>query len=133
MVNRSSIVQLIEKFVTLQPIHIWVDPGPTTFSHTTDISFNVWKNLGCSLFARRYSENAILFIFLGVLRCFNSPGIASRCYLFTSGYQPLRLVGSPIQDPASQSLFAAHRRLSQLTTPFIAILCQGIHYTPLVA
>ena len=34
--------------------------------------------LGSSLFARRYSGNRGFFLFLGVLRCFSSPGWASR-------------------------------------------------------
>ena len=29
-------------------------------------------------------------------------------------------------------MFAAHRRFSQLTTPFIASRCQGIHHMPLI-
>lgn len=33
-------------------------------------------SLGCSPFARRYLGNRYCFFFLGVLRCFNSPGIA---------------------------------------------------------
>ena len=33
--------------------------------------------LGCSRFARRYSGNRILFLFLRVLRCFSSPGYPS--------------------------------------------------------
>ncbi len=42
-------------------------------------------------------------------------------------------MGCPIRKSPGQSLFAAHRSLSQLTTSFIAGLRQGIHRTPLVA
>jgi hypothetical protein len=45
----------------------------------------------------------------------------------------LARVGCPIRRSPGQSLFAAHRRLSQLTTSFIDSWCQGIHRTPLVA
>ena len=39
--------------------------------------------LGCSHFARRYSGNRILFLFLRLLRCFNSAGIAFMTYVFS--------------------------------------------------
>ena len=42
-------------------------------------------------------------------------------------------MGFPIRKPPDQSLFAAPRGLSQLTTSFIAFWCQGIHHIPLVA
>jgi hypothetical protein len=38
----------------------------------------------------------------------------------------LPAVGSPIRKSPGQSLFAAHRGLSQLTTSFIALRRQGI-------
>ena len=46
---------------------------------------NGWRpwhdsGLGCSPFARRYSGNRCLFLFLRVLRCFTSPGVASMGY-----------------------------------------------------
>ena len=42
-------------------------------------------------------------------------------------------VGFPIRTSPGQSLFAAHRSFSQLTTSFIDTCRQGIHRTPLVA
>ncbi len=40
-------------------------------------------NLGWSAFARRYSQNRYYFLFLRVLRYFNSPGFTSpKGYLF---------------------------------------------------
>ncbi len=38
------------------------------------------RGLGCSPFARHYSGNRLRFLFLGVLRCFTSPGIALKPY-----------------------------------------------------
>ena len=38
------------------------------------------RGLGCSPFARHYSGNRLRFLFLGVLRCFTSPGIALEPY-----------------------------------------------------
>ena len=42
-------------------------------------------------------------------------------------------MGFPIRRSSGQSLFAAHRGLSQLATSFVAVLRQGIHRTPLIA
>ena len=39
--------------------------------------------LGCSPFARRYLGNRVFFLFLRLLRCFSSPGIASHAYGFS--------------------------------------------------
>ncbi len=39
--------------------------------------------LGSFLFARRYLGNRVFFLFLGVLRCFSSPGLASYTYEFS--------------------------------------------------
>ncbi len=41
--------------------------------------------------------------------------------------------GCPIRKSPDQKLFAPPRGLSQLTTSFVASLCQGIHRMPFVA
>ena len=56
-------------------------PDPTAV-----LACNVKTGLGCSPFARRYSGNRFCFLFLRVLRCFNSPGVASTTYGFSSRY-----------------------------------------------
>jgi hypothetical protein len=61
------------------------------------------------------------------------PGLASPPYEFRWRSRGLPSRGCPIRRSPGQSLFAAHRGLSQLTTSFIAGLRQGIHRTPLVA
>ena len=38
--------------------------------------------LGCFLFARRYLENRVFFLFLLLLRCFSSQGLTSLSYVF---------------------------------------------------
>ena len=48
--------------------------GPTTPENKS-------SGLGSSVFARRYSQNRFLFLFLRLLRCFTSPGVASMRYL----------------------------------------------------
>ena len=61
------------------------------------------------------------------------PGLTSPPYEFGWRSRGLPSRGCPIRRSSGQSLFAAHRSLSQLTTSFIAGLRQGIHRTPLVA
>jgi hypothetical protein len=61
------------------------------------------------------------------------PGLAAPAYVFSWRARGLPSRGCPIRKSSGQSLFAAHRSLSQLTTSFIAVLRQGIHRTPLVA
>ena len=61
------------------------------------------------------------------------PGSATPAYEFSRRDRGLPSTGCPIRRSPGQSLFAAHRSLSQLATSFIAVLCQGIHCTPLVA
>src|SRR5258705_7516688 len=73
--------------------------------------------LGCSAFARRYWWNHYCFLVLEVLRWFTS----LRCppQPMDSAEDPPVLAGGgyPIRESPGQSLFAAHRGFSQLTTP----------------
>ena len=67
------------------------------------------------------------FLFLGVLRCFSSPGwLSSKRNIFGKPK-----MGCPIRIPADLGSCAAPRSFSQLYTSFIARICQGIHHTPL--
>ena len=61
------------------------------------------------------------------------PGSATPSYGFRWRDPGLPWMGCPIRKSPGQSLFAANRSLSQLTTSFFAVLRQGIHRTPLVA
>ena len=61
---------------------------------------------------------------------FHFPG----CRLARESAQYTTLLGSvgfPIRESWDQRLFAPPPGLSQLTTPFIACWCQGIHFLPL--
>ena len=64
---------------------------------------------------------SILFLFLRLLRCFTSPGIAYPS-LFYSGRNNdvLPPLGYPIRESPDQSVLTAPRSLSQLIAPFIA-------------
>ena len=61
------------------------------------------------------------------------PPLPSTTYGFSSGSSGIAGGGFPIRKSPGQSLFAAHRGLSQLTASFIDFQRQGIHRTPLVA
>ena len=61
------------------------------------------------------------------------PGLATSPYGFRRRSRGVPSRGCPIRKSPGQSLFAAHRGFSQLTTPFIDFWRQGIHRTPLVA
>ena len=45
------------------------------------------SSLGCSLFARRYCGNRFCFLFLWLLRCFNSPGSLLHIYLLNMQFK----------------------------------------------
>ena len=64
---------------------------------------------------------------------FHFPSFASPAYVFSRRWHGFTVPGFPIRKSPDQSLFAAPRGLSQLTTSFIASQCQGIHRAPLVA
>ena len=87
-----------------------------------------YSGLGSSRFARRYSGSRNCFLFLGVLRCFNSPGSLLLPYFIQAGVTPhdgCRV--SPFGHPRIEARSAAPRGFSQPPTSFIGIRRQGIH------
>ena len=86
------------------------------------------SGLGSSRFARRYSGSHCCFLFLGVLRCFNSPGSLHWPYFVQARVTPhdgCRV--SPFGHPRIEARSAAPRGFSQPPTSFIGIRRQGIH------
>ena len=82
------------------------------------------QGLGCSPFARRYLGNKCLFLFLGLLRCFSSPGFASGAYVFSARYPDITLDGLPHSEIlglkhvcGSPRLIAAYHVLHRLSMP----------------
>ena len=79
------------------------------------------RGLGCSPFARHYLGNHLRFIFLGVLRCFTSPGIASRPYFIQTAIMPHNRHGvSPfgnLRIKACLPLPEAYRSLLRPSSP----------------
>ena len=76
---------------------------------------------------------SLLFSFPPGTEMVHFPGLTSPPYVFRWRSRGLPSRGCPIRKSSGQSLFAAHRSLSQLTTSFIDSWRQGIHRTPLVA
>ena len=94
----------------------------------TPPGFTTMLGLGSSRFARRYSGSRCCFPFLGVLRCFSSPGSLHLPYFIQAGVPPHdgRWV-SPFGHPRIEAWSAAPRGFSQPPTSFIGIWRQGIH------
>jgi hypothetical protein len=109
---------------TFQFLHLSIEVprrGPTT--PRTSPRFGLFR------FRSPLLTESILFLFLRLLRCFTSPGIA---YLFLTSPAGipgrasekndgvLTPPGYPIRKSPDQSVIAAPRSLSQLSTSFIA-------------
>ena len=82
------------------------------------------SGLGSSAFARHYLRNLFWFLFLWVLRCFTSPGIASVTYVFSYRWYRITGTGFPHSDtPGSKRycrsprFIAAWRVLHRLSEP----------------
>ena len=94
-------------------------PGPTT-----PASPEGDPGLGSFPFARRYSGNRSLFLFLQVLRWFTSLSSLRRAYFIQLGMVPVSRTGFPHSDTPGSSLacssprlFAAGRVLRRLLAP----------------
>ena len=101
---------------TFQVLHLSIvipHRGPTT--PETSLRFGLFR------FRSPLLTESILFLFLRLLRCFTSPGIA-YLFLFYSEKNDdvLMSSGYPIRKSPDQSVIAAPRSLSQLSTSFIA-------------
>src|SRR5438067_3189537 len=74
----------------------------------------------------------------GIAVAFSSSGyldvsVPRVCFSLAGDDRPCGRPGCPIRKSWDHSLFAAPPGLSQLTTSFVASLCQGIHRAPLRA
>lgn len=80
---------------------------------------NVGRGLGFSAFAHRYLQNLFWCLFLRVIRCFNSPGIApSRVVMvLMTGFPHSEINGSMLVY-SSPSLIAANHVLLRLSMPW---------------
>ena len=87
----------------------------------------VWAS---SAFARRYWRNHSCLLFLRLLRCFTSPGVAHPALWIRAGAPPSRGAGCPIRTPPDRRPHAPPRGFSQLAASFIACRRQGIRRAP---
>jgi hypothetical protein len=85
----------------------------------------LFTGLGCFHFARRYYGNRVCFIFLQLLRCFNSLGCLYPTYEFIGSSR-----GCPIGGSSDQCLFPAPRSVSPVFAPFIVSGCLGLRRKP---
>jgi hypothetical protein len=76
---------------------------------------------------------SLRFLFLGLLRCFTSPRVASADYEFIRRYSGVTRSGLSHSEIHGSKPIAAPRGLSQLITSFIASWHLGIHHKLLVA
>ena len=82
------------------------------------------EGLGCSAFARHYLRNHCCFLFLRVLRCFTSPGVAPQPYEFrlrrsdmTRSRFPRSEIPGSKRACRSPGLIAAYHVLLRLPMP----------------
>ena len=85
----------------------------------------LFTGLGWSRFARRYYGNRVCFLFLQLLRCFNSLGCLYPTYEFIGSSR-----GCPIRVSSDQSLLPAPRSVSPVSAPFIVSGCLGLRRKP---
>ena len=90
--------------------------------------------LGCFAFAHHYLRNRLFTFFSSRYLDVSVPWVPFT-YTIDSCMDTAALpaVSFLIRKSTGQSLFAAHRSLSQLVTSFIGAWCQGIHPMPLLA
>ena len=89
--------------------------------------------LGCSTFARHYSQNRFCFLFLQVLRCFSSLGSPRITIYSLYDNAHLYSLSSHIRISTDLKIFAPPRSFSQLVTSFFGAMYQGILRKPFVA
>jgi hypothetical protein len=73
------------------------------------------------------------FLFLGVLRCFSSPGSPRMPMDSAYGTGPSRPVGSPIRTSTDQRSLTAPRGVSAFAPSFIGSWRPGIHRAPFLS
>ena len=90
--------------------------------------------LGCFAFAHHYLRNRLFTFFSSRYLDVSVPWVPFAYTIYSCmDTAALPAVSFLIRKSTGQSLFAAHRSLSQLVTSFIGAWCQGIHPMPLLA
>ncbi len=90
--------------------------------------------LGCFAFAHHYLRNRFFTFFSSGYLDVSVPRVPFLYTIYScTDTSALPEVSFLIRRSTGQSLFAAHRSLSQLVTSFFGAWCQGIHHMPLLA
>ena len=101
--------------------------GPNPF----ETSFS---GLGSFAFAHHYLRNRLFTFFSSGYLDVSVPRVPFAYTIYSCmDTSALPEVSFLIRRSTGQSLFAAHRSLSQLVTSFFGAWCQGIHHMPLLA
>ena len=119
----SKTIRLTDSFVTLRKVRRPSCRFPRPPRHNAD-GLSHDAGLGCSQFARRYYGNRCCFLFLRILRCFNSPGWLHTAYVFSGRYPGMtpdglshsEICGSKVVCTSPQ-LIAAYHVLHRLRVP----------------
>ncbi len=93
-----------------------------------------FSGLGSFAFAHHYLRNRLFTFFSSGYLDVSVSRVPFNLTIYSSSDTvALPTVSFLIRKSAGQSLFAAHRSLSQLVTSFFGAWCQGIHPMPLLA
>ena len=76
---------------------------------------------------------SLRFLFLGLLRCFSSPGSLHTAYGFSDGSPGITLTGFPHSEISGSTLLCSSPERFVAYTSFIGDLSLGIHHAPSVA
>ena len=76
---------------------------------------------------------SLRFLFLGLVRCFSSPGSLHTAYIFSCGYQGITPGGFPHSEIHGSSLLCSFPWRIAAYASFIGSLSLGIRRTPSVA
>ena len=95
---------------------------------------SLMAGLDCSAFAHHYLRNLVWFMFLVLLRCFNSHGLLhTPMALQKKSFQCTvhiltNMWVSPFGNLRVKGCLPPHQSLSQAATSFIVGMCLGIHH-----
>jgi hypothetical protein len=113
-----QVFQLKTEFVTFRSFCNSLQSDPTT-PFEQRLQTLTLKRFRLVPFRSPLLRESLLFSFPEGTEMFHFPSLVSTAYVFSSRYSEFIGIGFPIRKSPDQSLFAAPRGLSQLTTSFI--------------
>ena len=123
-----QVVRLNNKFVTLLPVLTPARPDPATPEQQRVKAITLFR-FGLFPFRSPLLRESLVLSFPWGTKMVQFPQLSPHTLFYSGmGAAVLTAAGFPIRRPPDQSLFAATRRLSQLTTSFVGFRRQGIHH-----